>query len=567
MKRVLFALFVFGIFLAHPSPVFAARLSLYPSSALVSPGQTVSVSVIIASSDKAVNAVSGLVNFPTNKLQVLSVSKANSALTLWVEEPSYSNVSGTISFQGVVPNPGFLGTRGTVLTIVFKTLAAGPADISFSQASVLANDGSGTDILADYQGSTINISGQPIGPTKAETQTSVSSDELRITSKTHPVINKWYSNNDVELSWNLPTDVTSTRYSFEKDFKATPSIIDAPAITRKTFENTDEGLWYFRLQIKKDGKWGGVSTFKVYIDLTPPEISIFDLITEDGGKSPHILLKSIDDLSGPSHYRVKFGDRPYETYNAKDNGEQMTIAAKYSGKQTVIIEAYDLAGNKSIIAKELDIKTIEAPKILDVPSILDKGQDLVIRGTAIPDTEIRIYLRDINNREVFESTKSGSAGDFQMIWREPIADGKYVISAEAIDNFGSISPRSNEKDISVHPSILFRIGSWVVTVASFATFAIIVLIGLMYGGLILWKRFTLFRRRLDHEMDTIDRSVHTAFNLLKDEIRHEVKNLQKIKSKRKLTAEEERIIDRFSADVDDAERFIEKQIRDVKKEV
>ncbi len=567
MKRVLFVSLLFVVFLAHPAPLFAARLSIYPSSATVNVGQTVSISVIIASSDKSANAISGSVTFPSNKLQVLSVSKTNSVLTLWVEEPSYSNVAGTVSFQGVVPNPGFLGSRGTVLTIVFKTLAAGPADISFSQASVLANDGSGTDILADYQGSTINISGQTTEPTKTEPQETASSDSLKIISKSHPVTNKWYNNNDVELSWSIPTDVTSTRYSFEKDFKATPSIVDSPAISKKTFEKVEEGLWYFRIQTKKDGKWGSVSTFKIYIDQSPPEISLFDLITEDEGRAPHILLKSMDDLSGLSHYRVKFGDRPYETYNAKDAGEQMTISAKYSGKQTVIIEAYDLAGNKSILAKEFDIKTIEAPKITDVPSILDKGQDLVIRGTAVPDTEIRIYLKDINGKEVFESTRSGSAGDFQMTWRESIADGKYVISAEAVDSFGSISPRSNEEDISVHPSILFRVGSWVVTVASFATFAIIVLIGLMYSGLILWKRFIMFRRRLDHEMDMIDRSVHTAFNLLKDEIRHEVKNLQKVKSKRKLTAEEERIIDKFSADVDDAERFIEKQIRDVKKEV
>ena len=68
-------------------------------------------------------------------------------------------------------------------------------------------------------------------------------------------------------------------------------------------------------------------------------------------------------------------------------------------------------------------------------------------------------------------------------------------------------------------------------------------------------------------MDQIDRSVHTAFNMLKDEVRKEVKNLERAKTKRKLTQEEERIIERFSADVDDAERFIEKQIRDVKKDV
>jgi len=523
------------------------------------------MAVILASPDQAANAVSGSLSFPANKLQVVSISKTNSILSLWVEEPSYSNSAGTISFQGVVPNPGFQNGRGTVVTIVFRAIAAGPANVSFSQASVLANDGTGADILADYQGASITVSGQPIETTKPEVVQPVNPDAVVITSKTHPTINKWYSSSTVELVWNLPEGVTSSRYSFSKDSKATPSTVDSPAINKKTFENQDEGLWYFRLQLKKGSTWGSTNTFKVYIDETPPEITTFELVTNDlNEKSPYILLKSTDELSGLSHYRVKFGDRPYETYNAANSGEQVTIPAKYPGTQTIIVEAYDGADNKSIVAKELDIKTIDAPKISDMQGILSKGQDLVIRGTAIPNTEIRVYLKDTDDKEVFESTRAGAAGDFQLTWREAIADGKYRVSAEAIDGFGVVSPRSNEKTLSVNPSILFKIGSFVVTVGSFVMFMLVVLIGIAYGGMILWKHFHRFRKSMNREMEQIDRSVHTAFNMLKDEIRIEIRALEKAKTKRKLTREEEKIIEKFSSDVDDAERFIEKQIRDVK---
>ncbi len=569
MKRVLFVL-SFGIFLyASPSVVFAARLSLYPSSATVNVGQTVSMSVIIASSDQAANAVSGNLSFPANKLQVVSVSKANSILSLWVEEPSFSNSAGTVTFQGVVPNPGFQSGRGTVLTVVFKAIAAGPANVSFSQASVLANDGSGSDILSDFQGASINVSGQAQEQTIVESKVPSSDPSvINITSKTHPAVNKWYSLKNAELSWNLPSGVSSSRYSFDKDSSVKPTTVNTPAIQSKTFENLEEGLWYFRLQTKKDTTWSSTYTFKVYVDYSPPEVNTFELVTGNTEQdSPYILLKSSDELSGVSSYRVKFGDRAYETYNASGSGDQTTITAKYPGKQVVIVEAYDNAGNKSIVAKELDVKTFNAPKIIDMPSVLDKGQELVVRGTAEPNIEVRVYLKNYQDKEVFASTRAGSAGEFSLTWKEPLEDGKYTVTAEAVNSFGVMSYRSDKRDLSVHPSILFRIGSFVVTVGSFVTFMIVVLMGIGYGVLILWKHFHRFRRKLGNEMDMIDRSVHTAFDMLKDEIRGEVKNLQKAKTKRQLTKEEERILEKFSADVSDAERFIEKQIRDIKKQV
>ena len=566
-RRVLFALSVLLLLAAVPHIAFAARLFLTPTSNTFSPvGQTVSVSVVLSSTDQPANAVSGVLTFPPNKFQVVSLSKTSSILSLWVEEPTYSNIAGTISFQGIVPNPGYQGGRGIVLIATLKAVAAGPASISFSQASVLANDGSGTDILTDFQGASFSLTGS--AGEQAPGAGDVTASGQIISSPAHPSPNKWYSKTTAELNWNISSGITASRYTLDNSEKTTPSTVNTPAIKTKTFENLEEGTWYFHLQLKNAAGWGSVANFRMQIDTTPPTTPEFELMSGDSTNNfPRLLVKSTDDLSGIASFRVKFGDKAYETFNVPDDSGQMIIPAKHPGKQTIIVEAYDQAGNKSIAAKELDIETIEAPKITDMPSILDKGQDLVIRGTAISDTEVRVHLKDSDDKEVFESTRSGAAGDFQLTWKEPIADGKYIVTAEAVNSFGVISPRSAAKSLSVHPSILFRIGSFVVTVGSFVMFMLVVLIGVVYGSLILYKHFHRFRRSLSREMDQIDRSVHTAFNMLKDEVRKEVKNLERAKTKRKLTQEEERIIERFSADVDDAERFIEKQIRDVKKDV
>lgn len=102
---------------------------------------------MVSSPRQAINAISGVLSYPIDKLQVTSVSKIGSVLSLWVQEPSFSNSRGTVSFEGVVPNPGFNESNGRVLAVNFRVVGTGAADISLTSGSLLANDGYGTNIL------------------------------------------------------------------------------------------------------------------------------------------------------------------------------------------------------------------------------------------------------------------------------------------------------------------------------------------------------------------------------------------------------------------------------------
>jgi hypothetical protein len=115
-------------------------------------GKTFTMRVTMSSPDVAVNAASGILSFPADKLQVVSLSKTNSVLTLWVQEPTFSNSQGTIGFEGVVPNPGFSGISGNVLLVTFKVISEGPAAIKFNSGSLLANDGQATNIANELTG-------------------------------------------------------------------------------------------------------------------------------------------------------------------------------------------------------------------------------------------------------------------------------------------------------------------------------------------------------------------------------------------------------------------------------
>ena len=141
--------FLFGFLLcmAAPSLVNAATLNISMARSTISVGDSFTAAILVSSPDRALNAVSGVIAFPADKLSVTSVSKLNSILTLWIQDPTFSNQDGTVNFSGVIPNPGWTGLRGQIITIQFRALKPGAATVEFSSSAVLANDGNGTNIL------------------------------------------------------------------------------------------------------------------------------------------------------------------------------------------------------------------------------------------------------------------------------------------------------------------------------------------------------------------------------------------------------------------------------------
>lgn len=150
-------------FFLLPGFAHAASLSIAPSVKDVTVGQIFTLSVDVSSPDAAMNAASGDVSFPSDKIQVLSVSKADSVMSLWIRDPSFSNSvdGGDVHFEGVVLNPGFIGADGNLITITFEAIAAGDAPISFSSGAVLANDGNGTNILKNMDSGDVTVAPLP----------------------------------------------------------------------------------------------------------------------------------------------------------------------------------------------------------------------------------------------------------------------------------------------------------------------------------------------------------------------------------------------------------------------
>lgn len=183
------------ILVGLPFSVLADTLFLSPASGTSPVDQTLSVKVFVSSPSKAVNAFSGSIKFPADKLRVDSISKAGSVVSLWVEEPTFSNTDGTIKFEGVIPNPGYTGAAGTLVTVNFKPVAMGSAEVKFTGGAVLANDGNGTNVLRNSIGGTYEITAAaPVKQTPKE-PTVKTPVELKVPEITY-YMSKVYSGSD-----------------------------------------------------------------------------------------------------------------------------------------------------------------------------------------------------------------------------------------------------------------------------------------------------------------------------------------------------------------------------------
>jgi hypothetical protein len=150
-----FILFLVSFFAGKNVAFASSTINFSPESGLYMLGDTVRVKVVI-SSDVSVNAVSAKINFPTDLLSLSSISKSGSIVSLWAQDPTFSNSDGTASLDGVILN-GYTGNGGVAATLVFKAKSIGTANLSFTTASVYANDGSGTDVASGKDTATLTI--------------------------------------------------------------------------------------------------------------------------------------------------------------------------------------------------------------------------------------------------------------------------------------------------------------------------------------------------------------------------------------------------------------------------
>jgi len=328
--------------------VKAAGSSLYfsPASGTFSVGSTFNVSIFVNTNGNSINAVQVDIKFPIDKLQVASPTAGKSFITIWADQPSFSNTAGVISYKGGVPTPGINTSSGLVSTVTFRVKAPGVARLQILESSkVLLNDGQGTNIINSFGQATYElVIPPPEGP--------------KVYSPSHSDINIWYKNNHPVFSWEIEEGIEDFSYSLDDDYNGMPPSESKGIKTSVSFSNVSDGTKYFHIRAKKAGNWGGVTHYSINIDLTPPA----DFVPKvEPGKTttnpkPIVSFITTDAMSGLDHYELKVinltaGSNQTESFFTEQSSPyQLPKLAK--GNYEVIVRAFDRAGNyKDGVAK------------------------------------------------------------------------------------------------------------------------------------------------------------------------------------------------------------------------
>jgi len=340
-----------------PPLTSAATLELSPVGSTVSVNSTITETVLVSSINQAMNAISGTISFPTNLLQVVSVSRTNSILSLWVQEPVFSNTNGTISFSGIVPNPGYTGSRSQVFSIQFRGKKEGTATVLFSPSpQVLANDGNGTDILTGTNAATITVvAATPQSPPPAPSSTGGADLLARITSSTHPDQTKWYKLSHAIFDWTNAQGVSAVRLGYDKNADGNPSVLYSDPLSHKELD-LDDGIWYFHVQQRGPNGWGPISTYRIQIDTVPPlpfTITFPNGTTTPFGSTIATQFATTDGLSGIDRYQIVVDGKEFVA-TTDDKSRAYTVSGD-SGTHILLVRAYDKAGNITVADAEFSV--------------------------------------------------------------------------------------------------------------------------------------------------------------------------------------------------------------------
>ncbi|MBP6856428.1 MAG: hypothetical protein KBC42_01340 [Candidatus Pacebacteria bacterium] len=544
-----------------------------PNSGNYNVGDSFSVSIYTTSTEQALNALSGRINYPSDKLSVTSVSKASSIVNFWTIDPGeYSSEPGVMRFEGIVLNPGYKGSRGTIFTITFKVKAQGTAPVNFLSASVLANDGKGTNILASVRDGTYVL-----GPVGSEFTTEEAGKGLpqapQVISSTHKSGFEWYPINKASFAWNLAPDTTGVTYVVDKKPTTNPGTSSKGMMSMYTTDVLEDGSWYLHVRTRNEKGWGSIAHFRFQIDTTPPSKLVVTEMDKSAKTSPRarFMFESEDLSSGIKEYEIEIGTS-YGTTWFENSSNIYETPALPPGEHTITVTAKDRAGNSIKEKKTFTITGLPVPKIIEYTGVVDEGEPIIIKGTTLPNFDVVLSLSAQNNNQkgskifynsknkdgvVFETTTEARAdGTFTVVLAERFGADTYVISVKAVNKEGATSEDSEPVIVVVKSTGLFAgmLGGGLIGPI------IIVIIILAFFLAFIWYRMRLMKYKISHELRDTEHLLARSFDILSED----AQALKRASLLSSTNDGEKRLISQHTKDIEDAERIIASRMQSMK---
>lgn len=546
----------------------AASLSISPNTGVYSSNSTFSVKVIVNTGGQAVNAAEGTIAFNPKELSVVSVNRSSSIFNLWVTEPTFSNNAGTINFSGGLPS-GYTGQTGTIMTITFKAVGSGTAKVNFKSGSVLANDGKGTNILTGMNGGNYTIQAGNTAPEPEKIVEYVAPANTpaapNVSSETHPDPKGWSSKKEAVLNWSLPADVTAVRTTLDSKATSIPTKVYDTPIKNITLSDLSEGVSYFHIQFKNADGWGKVTHYRLAVDTEKPsEIKISQVEGANlANPAQQLKVEVKDATSEVRRFMVRVdASEPFE-YVDETGSSTVALPSLSPDYHTVIIEAFDEAGNSIVGTYSFTIESFSKPVFTEYPSEINEEVIPVIKGETRPNAKVEVLLQKLGAEPVSYSVTSDDKGIFTFIPEGTFSTGVYELTARATDEFGAASELSDVVRIAVQKPGYLRIGSLIVSVLSVLIPMIVLIVLLVLGAwyLVLYAR--RFKGKVKVESYEALEILHREFSNLQIMLREQEALLQESRKTKKLTKTEIDMIETFDRALQNSQKQVEKEIDDI----
>lgn len=385
-------------FICSYGAALAAEVAISPSSGSYSVGQSFTVTVQANPQNKSVNAVEAKLSFDSTRLSVTSVSKTGSAFSLWTTEPVFSNSAGTIDFGGGSPTP--FSARSNLMSVTFKVIAEGSANVRVTSASILAADGLGTDVYTGAVNATYAMTQAaaptPTPATPEEEDEPEDDSNAAITFGDAPRVpeagstvfldpEEWYATKVGVFTWEIPFDVDKIALDVSTSSEYEPeTVYDTPVEQLSLNEELlQEGIQYLTLQYKNQVGWGGILHRKIMIDTVPP--NPFTINVRAGNLPtafPLLTFRAEDDTSGIDSYTLSVAGGEPIIITPDEAEVGYLFKDLEDGTYTVSVVAIDKAGNERESTTAVLITAGWKPpvEVVVVNSIWDifKGKNLFI---------------------------------------------------------------------------------------------------------------------------------------------------------------------------------------------
>ncbi len=509
ITKYLWSLIIVVGFLLSASCTYAADLLIAPATGSYSVGQTFTVAVRVSPAGSSINAVEAGLKFNPAVLSVVSISKDGSVFSLWTTEPAFSNTAGTVTFGGGSPAP--FTAQSNLLSITFRTVAAGAGALTVGNASVLAADGRGTDVYKNGSSGSYTVAAGAVPPptptptptptpevkpieTKPKPDTASSEEAIvfgdpprapEVGSQAFLDPEVWYKNTEGAFSWTLPFDVNVVAVELATSSENQPennkeAVYDPPIDEFKvTRETLIDGVQYLSIKYKNQVGWGAVLNRKIQIDTTPPEQFTIDVRAANSTTGfPQLNFAAGDNTSGIDYYEMTIADKEPFKVTPDEAKIGYLLRELVDGTYTIKIIAFDKAGNsrESTVAVLITAGWIKPAEVVEEVTLLDfltAGNLFILfllliitmllaylwydrKQSKIKEEKLRRETREIQDQmeKIFSALRDEIYDQINLITKRPRLSQKEKEAVEGLNQALEVSETLIEKEINDVKTIL-----------------------------------------------------------------------------------------------------------------